>query len=84
MSEYAHLIWHLYCLFVITSFFWFARSWLRHPEKWHIGFLSTSYAGACLLIAANGHISEEWSMLLGVIVMALGIAGLMQYWIKKK
>jgi hypothetical protein len=82
---YIRVIWYAFCLFVITNFLWFARFWLRHPSKWHIGYLSTSYALLCLLVSVNaGSFSEGWSILVGVIVMALGIAGLLQYWIADK
>lgn len=76
-------VWYLYCLGVCLSFLWFARPWLVHPERWHIGSMAGSYA-VLVLFVGTLPFSElhNWQIVLLSVSMCFGLIGIGKYWVQ--
>ena len=74
------ILYDLFTAFVVISFLWFGRQWMLEPRRWHIGWMSFSYAGMIRCVELHGG-HGRFLDYLRVIVYLSGLLGLGRYWL---
>lgn len=74
---------YVFCVITILSFLWFGRSWILHPQRWHIGCMSLSYASSVTLLTSYVADFDEGRTFWFLMTMLFGLAGLSFYWARE-